>query len=309
MLKPCMKIFAIFGLLIAVSIPSSAHAQQLMNFITRTTIPIVIQCPGCNARNQSKSSLSSPRLPLERLTPLAPNINSAKSLTFRPSEALRRSNLKQFAEKTREVDPTGADQMEQMFASTDIIGAIGKAMVPYGLQTNNVADAYAVYWTNAWLGARGRNEDLSKAQMIAVRNQSASALLVIPSFVSATDAQKQEMAEAMLIQAAMISAYVDNAKTDPSFMTKVKSAIVQGAKSMGLDLYKMTLTDKGFVPAKQGSAIDNITPSLPIKAEGEQALASNTPSVAAPNYALIAAAGGAGFGGMFLLGKAMGRKN
>jgi hypothetical protein len=305
---PTLKFFVILGLLIFGSIPNFAHAQQLMNFITRTTIPIVIQCPGCNARNQNKNSLSTQRLPLERLTSVAPSANFAKSLDFRSSETLRRANLKQFAQKTRSVDPAGADQMEQMFASTDVIAAIGKWIAPYGLRTNNVADAYTVYWTNAWLGSRGRNDTLPKAQVTAVRNQAANALLSSPEFTSASDSQKQEMAEALLIQAALIEASIESAKSDPSFMSKVKAAIAQGAEGMGLDLYRMTLTNKGFVPAKQGSALDKDKNILAAKLS-QQVLASNIPVNNAPNYALIAAAGSASLGGMFLLGKAVGRKS
>ena len=115
--------------------------------------------------------------------------------------------------------------------------------------------------------------------------------------------------QALLVQAALIEAYVDNAKSDPALMKKVKAAIAQGAKGMGLDLYKMTLTSDGFVPDKRGSAIDEDDLQSGSESD-EQALASTEPAESgeSPNYALIAAAG-AGLGGMFLLGKVMGRKS
>jgi hypothetical protein len=242
----------------------------------------------------------------ERKPILAPE----SSLSYSASAAVRKNNLSNFVKKTRAVDPEGASKMEAMFASTDVIGAIGKGIAPFGLRTNNVADAYTVYWTNAWLGSRGRNDTLSKQQISAVRNQAANALLTTPAFSSASNAQKQEMSEALLVQAALIEAYVDNAKSDPALMTKVKAAIAQGAKGMGLDLYKMTLTSDGFVPAKRGSAVDEDDLQLGSESE-EQGLASTEPSgnSESPNYALIAAAGGAGLGGMFLLGKTISRRN
>jgi hypothetical protein len=167
-----------------------------------------------------------------------------------------------------------------------------------------------VYWANTWLGSRGRSDDFDKTQILAVRNQAANALLATPTIVSASDKQKQEMVETLLVQAALIGSAVESAKSDPALMSKVKAAIAQGAKVMGLDLYAMTLTDNGFVPAKQGSAVDEDA-SQPSPESGEQALASTEPAESgeSPNYALIAAAGGAGLGGMFLLGKAIGRKN
>ena len=238
-----------------------------------------------------------------------PNLLPESSLSYSASAAVRKNNLSNFVKKTRAVDPEGASKMEAMFASADVIGAIGEGIAPFGLRTNNVADAYTVYWTNAWLGSRGRNDTLSKQQIAAVRNQAANALLTTPAFSSASNAQKQEMSEALLVQAALIEAYVDNAKSDPALMKKVKAAIAQGAKGMGLDLYKMTLTSDGFVPDKRGSAIDEDDLQSGSESD-EQALASTEPAESgeSPNYALIAAAG-AGLGGMFLLGKVMGRKS
>jgi hypothetical protein len=174
------------------------------------------------------------------------SITSSKLLVYKVSNAVRRRNLAQFVAKTREIDPDGAAQMEKLFAENDVISIIDKKMTTIGLRANNVADAYAVYWTNAWLGSQGRNDDLPSKQMIAVRNQAAKALLGTLPFKSATDAQKQELAEAMLIQAALIAAIVDDAQSDPALLAKVKVAIAQGAKGMGLDLDRMTLTTQGF---------------------------------------------------------------
>lgn len=61
----------------------------------------------------------------------------------------------------------------------------------------------------------------------------------------------------------------------------------------------MTLTQGGFVPADRRGEADT---------GKANALASTTPPPAQPPYALIAAAGGAGLGAVFLIGKAMGRK-
>jgi hypothetical protein len=133
------------------------------------------------------------------------------TLVYKISMSARRNNFASFVKKTRASDPASADNMEKLFSSTDVIGAIGRGIEPYGLSTNNVADAYTVYWTNAWLGSRGRTDTLSKTQIMAVRNQAANALLSTPEFGSVSDAQKQEMAEALLVQAALIEASMGQA--------------------------------------------------------------------------------------------------
>ena len=218
-----------------------ANAQPLFNFITRTTIPIVIQCPGCNNANRGKR-------------PSAPAQNTVSSariakLSYRPSTVVHERTIAQIVANTRAQDPNGAQKMEQLLSSRNIVAKVHQDMPRLGLQPNNVADAYALYWTSAWQGTRGLNDDLPKSQMIAVRNQAAEALLKIPQFRSATDAQKQEMTEIMIIQAALILISIEEAKSDPALLTQTQKAIAQGAKNFGLELEKMTLTAQGFRPA------------------------------------------------------------
>jgi hypothetical protein len=169
-------------------------------------------------------------------------------LTYRTSASTRRNNLANFIEKIRTNDPVSASQIEQLFSSTATFDRIDKAMAAMNLKSNNVADAYAVYLINAWLGARGRNDDLPKAQIVAIRNQSAQTLLAIPQFTGATNTDKQQMAEEMLIRAALISAAIDGAKSDPAILNQVKISISQGAKQMGMDLDRLTITSQGFQP-------------------------------------------------------------
>uniref|UniRef100_UPI00286E02F4 DUF6683 family protein n=1 Tax=Chamaesiphon sp. VAR_48_metabat_403 TaxID=2964700 RepID=UPI00286E02F4 len=175
-------------------------------------------------------------------------VKKLASLEFKPSIKLRQQNLSRFFAKLSANNSPGAGQTAQTPSGTAVMAQIDKGMAAVGLKSNNVADAYAVYWTSAWLGSRGRNEDLPRSQMIAVRNQAANALLLNPKLTSATNTQKQELAEAMILQAIVISTSIGNTKSDPALMEKVKVAISQGAKGMGLDLDRMTLTPQGFQP-------------------------------------------------------------
>ncbi|MEO7715559.1 MAG: DUF6683 family protein [Capsulimonas sp.] len=169
------------------------------------------------------------------------------STTFHPSAAVRKRNYAQFVAKTRAVDPKSAADLQHAFATQDIIGQLGREMARYDLRTNDVADAMTVYLIIAWYGVRGRDEDPPKPQVAAVRRQMANAIKSTPQFASATDAQKQEMAEAMLIHAVLAGQAVAAAKAKPEHMTSVKAAIAQGATTaFGFDLRRMKLTDKGL---------------------------------------------------------------
>jgi hypothetical protein len=120
-----------------------------------------------------------------------------------------------------------------------------------GLKPNNVADALAIYLTNAWFAARGRDNNLSRPQMNAVRNQLTEILLKSPQLNTATDAQKQEMTETFLIQSLLMALSIEKAKSDPEQLSQIQKVIAQGAKDFGLDLYQLNLTSQGFQPANK----------------------------------------------------------
>jgi hypothetical protein len=127
-----------------------------------------------------------------------------------------------------------------------VIGQTSKAMIAAGLNPNNVADAYAFYWTRAWLGVNSQTESLPRAQMIAVRDQVAAMLLTVPQLTAATNGQKQGLAELMLIRSALVEAAINSTESDPVLLEKIRVSIAQGAKSTGLDVSQITLTAQGF---------------------------------------------------------------
>jgi hypothetical protein len=230
-------------------------------------------------------------------------------LSFTPSVTRRRTNLTEFAARLRSASPAGARELDRIFAQRDVIGEFGKALAPYGLRTDNIADAYTVWWTNSWQAANGDFRDLSRTTTQIVKQQAARGMLATPAIRDMNEAAKQEFAETLFVQAILFSNYVDTYKNNPAMMRQLGAAVRKGAKASGLDLDAMTLTDQGFVPSGKTGAAD------PAPGAPEQALAANavaTPPVAAndtsPPYILLAAAGGAGLGGVFLLGKMMGRR-
>lgn len=136
--------------------------------------------------------------------------------------------------------------MEKLFTSTDIFSQMSGALAPYNFSIENVGDAYAFWWMTAWEGAQGSNRVFSRGEMHAVQLQAHQALASAPKMMGATDSQKQELAEALWIQAAMIDSMVDLAKQQPDLMPQLKQAIRRGASATGVDLDTMRLTDDGF---------------------------------------------------------------
>ena len=229
-------------------------------------------------------------------------VPTSASSKYAISLTRRRANLAQFVEKSRKSDPAGAKQMAALFAKSDPIEALKIPLGTYGLRVDNVADAYTTYWMQAWQAAHGDTSDFTRGQTLAVKAQAARALGSTSEFATATDVTKQEFAEAMLVQASLIAASIEVYKNDPAMMRKLGDAVRKGAQASGLDLDAMTLTEQGFVPSGK-------TGSLNPAPNQQQASATPAPTApATPPYALMAAAGGAGIGGVFLLGKVFGRR-
>jgi hypothetical protein len=175
-----------------------------------------------------------------------PGSRSRQTLSFRVSMAARQRHIDRFISRLRATDSASAEQWEQMFATNDVFGQIDQVLSRAGLSSTNLADAYTTYWISAWLSAQGRNDDISRQQRLVVRDQIAQALLATPQVAGANDLQKQEIAEGLLIQAALIDATIEQVQSNPALMRQTQQAIKQGAQSMGLNLDQLMLTDQGF---------------------------------------------------------------
>lgn len=102
-------------------------------------------CPNgdCGGGNFPSASSTVKRSNLTNSSHVSPA--AVAKLTYTPSAEVRKHKLATFVSKTRANDPAGADQLAEMFASTDVIALVGKAMSGMGLRPDNLADAYAVY--------------------------------------------------------------------------------------------------------------------------------------------------------------------
>lgn len=230
-----------------------------------------------------------------------PSAESAATLRYSPSIARRQANYAGFINRSRKVDPAGTKNLEAILGS-DPVAAMGPELAKVGLTAANVADAYTVYWVEAWQAVHGVTSSSSRDTAKAVKRQASDMLLSTPGFTNATESQKQEIAESLLVQALLVGAAKEQAQGDRAQLAKVAAAVEQGARATGLDLRAMMLTENGFVSAKRTGAAD------PAPGAEPKALAAANDVGAGPGYGFLAAAGGAGLGAALLVGKALGRK-
>ncbi len=228
-----------------VCIPAMATAQMFVPSFDMGPIMVgqALQPMVDRAEDEARGQSGSASSPKRARAP------ASVDLTYTPSLTRRRENYAQFVAKTRKADPAGADQLAAMLNQTDVIAAMGPPLTKFGLRTDNVADAYSIYWMNAWQAAHGDTTQYGRETISAVKAQAARAIGATAKFAEATESNKQELAEAFLIQGAMIEAFQLKFKAAPDLMRRLGDTVRKGAKATGIDLDAMTLTSKGFVPA------------------------------------------------------------
>ncbi len=172
---------------------------------------------------------------------------AAVSLRYVPSKSRRKANLVNIVEKTRAADPAMAAELQKLFAQGDLIESIDARLRPQGLRVDDVADVLTVWWTTVWAASRGNNDTPPRATLDAIRAQASTTLRGSGSMARASDAEKQQLSEVLLLQTVLVDEAVEQAKSDPAKLREVSTSARKIARGMGIDLDAMQLTDKGFV--------------------------------------------------------------
>ncbi|MFZ1344255.1 hypothetical protein [Thiothrix eikelboomii] len=170
-----------------------------------------------------------------------------EQLEYQPSLARRQVNLSDLAAQRQVQHLNGADELEALLSSAQVIEAIEQTIQPYGLGINNLADVYTLWWITAWQASEGELSKIDKQTAQAVKQQAMLIWLANPKLAQATDTHKQAIAEALLIQALLTQAAINRAGDDQQAKQVVKEAVRQGAAASGLVLEQMQLTAQGFV--------------------------------------------------------------
>lgn len=177
--------------------------------------------------------------------------------SYRYDKARTRQNLQNFVARTPNAG--GRAELQKLIAAQpDIIRDIRAGIQPYGLDSHNVADAYAFYWINAWLVANKRDEDPDRGTIAMVKQQVRNAFAATPSFFATSSADRQEYAESLMLQATILASSFEQLQNNPAMLDQLAKAARQGAKASGLNLSLMTLTKNGFVPRTGAQASDAI---------------------------------------------------
>jgi hypothetical protein len=167
--------------------------------------------------------------------------------SFRPNPAVRNQVYARTVALAGKMSADDAAKLRGLFASGKFRTEITKYMSPYGMSPNNVVDATALYLASAWYASRANSGDPTPAQMRGLRRQVALAMAATPGMLTASDALKQEIAEASLIQAMFSGSLAIEGAKNPAASGPMRAAAVNGVKaSYQIDLSRMNLTANGL---------------------------------------------------------------
>ena len=158
-------------------------------------------------------------------------------------------NLAQYLRDLRAASPATANALEAQFARVDVVAAVRDAMLLAGLDPDNLADAQAVWLLNTWCAAHGDLSQTPPETVQAVARQMRLFAMQRPELLGLDDAAKQKQAEALMVQAALISSSQAQAANDPKATAEVAQIARKTAQTSGLDLDRLILTKAGFVPS------------------------------------------------------------
>ena len=179
-------------------------------------------------------------------TSIAPAQALARA-NFRPNPAVRNQVYARTVALAQKMSADDAAKLRAFFASGKFRVEISKYMAPYSMSANNVVDATALYLASAWYASRANGGDPTSTQMRGLRRQVALAMASTPGMLTASDALKQEIAEASLIQAMFSGSLANEGARNPAASGPLRVAAVNGVKaSYQIDLSRMNLTAQGL---------------------------------------------------------------
>jgi hypothetical protein len=251
-----MRFVALFAALIA----SPLAAQDLMmgginNSWSSTQLLLNSEkeawaAPECVDPDRWSTACPGPR-PTRRDAPSdSPAATSAEAaLRFTPSPERRKRNMAKFVDKTRATNPAGAAQVEQFLATTDVFAELETGLAPLGLRIDDLGDAMTLYAMEAWEIANNHQFPTTRARTAAVRRQMVQGVAGNPLLATLDDAAKQETAEAMLIQATILSTGYAQAKAlgDKKIIAQISDAAHRGAiETLGFDVRSVDMDEAGI---------------------------------------------------------------
>lgn len=161
------------------------------------------------------------------------------NLRYRPSPAVRQKVQARAVAQLQRSSPEEAAKLRNLLSSGQVRREVATYLSRYGMSVDSLVDTTTLYLAMSWYAVRANSGDPTRAQMLGLRNQVAETMAATPEFTRASDAVKQEIVEANIIQASFSSALANAAARDRKLAPMVRNSVGKGVMST----YQMNLLD------------------------------------------------------------------
>lgn len=250
---PLMSIFWLFF-----AVPATAQNFDMMsNWAQQQMLNDNLSRNLNNATSQPRAASSSARaygIGGGRTAGVAPSFAPGRpgamtSTTYRADPAVTERVKGQYIDFVAKDAPGDLDKARKGVGPLNVVQVWSQGVASDGLHPGDVADAMASYWVLNWAVANGG--DNTRRQTLAVRHNLQPAIASSPAFQRLSQAQRQEMAEALMINfIVQRDVYMHAMQThDERLIAGLRSAAVtRFQREAGVDLRRIALTDQGFRP-------------------------------------------------------------
>ena len=192
-----------------------------------------------------------PRGTSSRSTASSSAASRVGSTTYRSSPAVTQRVKQQFADFVgRSAGQQGATDIATALARGDAVASWAGIVRSDGLRPGDLADSMAAYWVLNWVIANQSNNN--RVQTIAARDQLRGIIASNANLSRLSDAERQEMSEALMLNFLVQHAAYTNAiqAGDNAAMRRLGDAAVARFRSeAGVNLRNVQLTNTGFTPS------------------------------------------------------------
>ncbi|MBC8142999.1 MAG: hypothetical protein H7Y38_16365 [Armatimonadetes bacterium] len=168
---------------------------------------------------------------------------------YTPSPSVTKSVSDSLVARLEKTSPEQAQSLQRALAKYNFVTIWSALVAPYGLKTNDAADALTSILVWSWTMANGAPNPTT-TQTLGVRRDVAQILSHNAAFSRMNAAQKQTFAESIMLNYVCMNGAAQTA-TKSGDATKIKAIGDDAQKNIqngfGLNLRRLALTNNGFV--------------------------------------------------------------
>ncbi|MFK8014872.1 MAG: DUF6683 family protein [Gammaproteobacteria bacterium] len=240
---------SLFALVLGAFVLPAANAQDYMGMFNASNTA-GINIAGTIAVNSAMGKGSGkPSRKTQRERADALSDAQLDALTFKPDPGVSRRVKEEFKRAVQQADPGRSAHIASVLDRQDVLADFDRDMQPYGLRSNNIADAMSAYWLTMWIVANNRAVP-SAARVAAARRQVTHNMLSNSMVAKASLTERQEITEALVYETmfALGQRATAERNKDRARERELAATTQRNLLKSGVDLQRLRLTTKdGFI--------------------------------------------------------------